>query len=341
MSAARAGTHAVVAGLGSYLPPRIVTNDDLAAHLDTSDEWIRSRTGIATRRWVERGVSTSDLAVEAGMLAMKAADDDMVDAVVLATTTPDRLCPATAPEVAARLGLTGRAAFDVSAVCAGFLYGVAVSAGLVASGAATRVLLIGAETYSTILDPADRTTRAIFGDGAAALVLRAGRADEPGAIGRCVLGSDGEHSELINIPAGGSRQRSSGVPAAPAEHYFQMRGGDVYRHAVERMTAAALESLELAGWEPGDVDRFVPHQANARIAAAVAERLGIEPARVLGNIAEVGNTAAASVPLLLTESAADGRLEPGHRVLVAAFGGGLAWGATTLVWPHVTALPSR
>jgi 3-oxoacyl-[acyl-carrier-protein] synthase-3 len=340
MTAAGANS-AVVAGLGSWLPPRVVTNEELAAQLDTSDGWIRSRTGIAARRWVEPGMTTSDLAVEAGLLAMKAAEDGMVDAVVLATTTPDRHCPATAPDVASRLGLTGTAAFDISAVCAGFLYGLAASAGLIASGAAARILLIGAETYSTILDPADRTTRAIFGDGAGAVVLRAGRADKPGALGPCVLGSDGEHNDLIMIPAGGARQRSSGVDAAPGDHYFRMRGGEVYRHAVDRMTAAAQEALRRAGWTPGDVDRFVPHQANARISAAVTERLGIDPERQVANIADVGNTAAASVPLLLTEAAADRRLLPGQRVLVTAFGGGLAWGATTLVWPRVKALPKR
>lgn len=333
--------HAVLAGLGSWRAPRVVTNAELAAVLDTSDDWIRSRTGISERRWVDPGTSTGDLAVEAGTLALKASGEGLVDAVVLATTTPDHHCPATAPEVAARLGLTGVAAFDVAAVCAGFLYGLATSAGLIAAGLAGRVLLIGAETYSTILDPADRTTRAIFGDGAGAVVLRAGRADEPGALGPQVLGSDGGQQQLIRIPAGGSRQRSRTTEVSPADHWFRMEGGKVYQHAVERMTAAAHEALARTGWSVRDVDRFVPHQANARISAAVAERLGIDPPRALTNITEVGNTAAASVPLLLTEAAADGRLRPGHRVLLAAFGGGLAWGAATIGWPAVTALAKK
>lgn len=330
--------HAVVAGLGSWLPSHSVSNDELAGYLDTSDEWIRSRTGIAARRWVDQGTTTGDLAVEAGRLALRAASEDTVDAVVLATTTPDRRCPATAPDVAARLGMTGTPAFDVSAVCAGFLYGLATASGLIAAGTAQRVLLIGAETYSTILNPDDRTTRAIFGDAAGAVLLRAGSADEPGAIGPCVLGSDGENRDLITIPAGGAEQRSAGTDAPPEDFYFQMRGGDVYRHAVTRMIESAEEALVRTGWAADEVDRLVPHQANSRISAAVAERMGIEPDRQVTNIEHVGNTASASIPVLLAETAADGRLKPGHRVLIVGFGGGLAWGATTLTWPDVPAL---
>jgi 3-oxoacyl-[acyl-carrier-protein] synthase-3 len=331
---------AVLAGIGSWLPPRRVTNDDLSSYLDTSDEWIRERTGIGVRHLVEPGISTGDLATAAGERALRAAGAHRVDAVVVATTTPDRLCPATAPEVAYRLGLGGVAAYDVSAVCTGFVYGLATAAGLIAGGTATRVLLIGAETYSAIIDPKDRASAVIFGDGAAAVVLRAGAPDEPGAIGPCDLGSDGGNSDLIEIPAGGARQRTSGEPALPEDHFFKMRGREVYRHAVERMTGSALTALERAGWSTSDVQRFVPHQANARISAAVAERLEIDTGRVVANIEHVGNTAAASIPLLLAEAAADGRLEPGHRVLLAAFGGGLTWAATTLVWPDVIAIPA-
>ncbi len=375
-------TAAVLAGLGGCLPPRVVTNGELAAYLDTTDEWIRGRTGIAARRWVEPGTSTGDLAVAAGARALRAAgvagvagaavaggpggvpgggSDGVagvagvaggvaglaglaggvaggVDAVVVATTTPDRLCPATAPEVAFRLGLAGVAAYDVAAACTGFLYGLASAVGMIAAGSARRVLLIGAETYSTIIDPKDRSTAVIFGDGAAAVVLRAGDPGEPGAIGPCDLGSDGGGSDLIEIPAGGSRQRSAGSRTQPEDHFFQMRGKQVYRHAVHRMAGSAQVALTRAGWGTAEVDRFVPHQANGRISVAVAERLGIGPDRVLANIEQVGNTAAASIPLLLAQAAADGRLLPGHRVLLAAFGGGLTWAATTLVWPEVAAL---
>jgi 3-oxoacyl-[acyl-carrier-protein] synthase-3 len=332
-----ADRHAVICGAGTWLPPRVVTNDDLATDLDTSNEWITSRTGIRVRHVVDRGMATSDLATEAGTLALKSAGGGNVDAVVLATTTPDRLCPATAPEVAARLGLTGVAAWDVSAVCSGFLYGLASAVGIIASGTADRVLLIGAEAFSTIINPHDRTTAVIFADGAGAVVLRAGTADEPGVVGPCVLGSDGGGSDLICIPAGGARQRSSGEQMTEADRYFQMLGGEVYRHAVQQITDCSLRALRRAGWGVQDVDRFVPHQANIRICASVAEGLGIAADRQVSNIDRVGNTAAASIPLLLAQAAVAGELRPGHRVLIAGFGGGLTWGAATLLWPDITA----
>jgi 3-oxoacyl-[acyl-carrier-protein] synthase III len=327
---------AVLAGVGGFLPPKVVTNDDLAAYLETSDEWIRGRTGIATRHWADPGVATSDLAVQAGLLAMRSAGESDVDALVLATTTPDRPCPGTAPDVATRLGLSGIPACDVSTVCSGFLYGLATASGWIATGMARSVLLIGAETYSTILNPKDRNTTVIFGDGAGAVLLRAGDSGDPGEVGPCVLGSDGAQSDLITIPAGGSRQRSRGEQVDPADLYFQMRGRDVYRHAVERMSESATRAVAHAGWSMSEVDRLAPHQANAKISASVAERLGIPQDRVLANIAQVGNTAAASIPLLLAQAAAEGQLSEGHKVVLTAFGGGLTWGAATVSWPDVT-----
>jgi 3-oxoacyl-[acyl-carrier-protein] synthase III len=258
-----------------------------------------------------------------------------VDAVVLATTTPDHPCPAPAPQIAARLGLGPVAAFDVAAVCSGFLYGLAAAGGLIASRAAASVLLIAADAFTTIIDPEDRTTAVIFADGAGAVVLRAGDADEPGALGPLVLGSDGELSHLIEVPAGGSRQRASTAEPAPGDQYFHMLGRETYRHAVEHMTTASRQAVDDAGWQMDDVDRLAAHQANARILATVAERLQIPPERQLSNIAHVGNTGAASIPLLLAHAAADTTLAPGHRVLLTAFGGGLSWGATTLTWPEV------
>ncbi|WP_221351190.1 beta-ketoacyl-ACP synthase III [Streptomyces beigongshangae] len=328
---------AVIAGIGSYVPPDVVTNDALTARLGTTDEWIRARTGILTRHRVAPGIATSDLAVEAGQRALKSAGVSQADAVVLATTTPDQPCPATAPQVAARLGCTGAAAFDVSAVCTGFLYGLATASSLIAGGIADSVLLIAAEAFTTIVDPDDRHTAVLFGDGAGAVLLRAGTVGEPGATGPFVLGSDGGSSELIEVPAGGSRQRSARLPAGPGDTYLRMRGRDTYRHAVERLTAASQQAAHGAGWNLADVDRFAAHQANARIIAAVAERLSMPPQRLLSNVAQVGNTGAASIPLLLSEAAATGRLTVGHRVLLTAFGGGLTWGATTLTWPDITA----
>lgn len=326
---------AVIAGIGAWLPPDVVTNHDLSARMDTSDAWIRQRTGIRQRHIAARGTAASDLAVEAGRRALESAGERSIDAVVLTTTTPDRPCPATAPVVAARLGLEGVPAFDVAAVCTGFLYALAASAGLIATGTAERVLVIATEVYSAIVDPDDRGTAVVFGDGAGAVVLRGGAPEEWGALGPFALGSDGGHEELIQVPAGGSRQRKSGAPPGPGEEFFTMRGKEVFRHAVLRMTTACEEATRAAGWEPGRVDRLAAHQANARILAGVSERLGLAGDQPLTNIEQVGNIGAASLPVLLAHSTERGELKPGHHLLLTAFGGGLTWGATTLIWPEL------
>lgn len=327
---------AVVCGLGSCLPERVVTNDDLSRELDTSDEWIRSRTGIGQRHQAEPGTATSDLAAEAGRRALKSAGLDTVDAVIVATTTPDRTCPATAPTVAWRLGLGTVPAFDVGAVCSGFLYALATARGLIASDAAATVLVIGAETYSAILDPADRSTRAIFGDGAGAVVLRAGTPDEPGGLGPTVLASDGSGNDLIAVPSGGSRDPFRAATADRADPYFRMQGKRVFRQAVERMAECSLQVAESSGWLLDAVDVMVAHQANLRILHAVADRLGLPRERCHVHLDRVGNTAAASIPLALADASSSGRLRPGHRVVLTAFGGGLTWGATALTWPDVS-----
>ncbi|MEV0600158.1 beta-ketoacyl-ACP synthase III [Streptomyces sp. NPDC050315] len=326
---------AVLAGVGGYLPPDVVTNDDLSARLDTSDAWIRSRTGIAERHVAPRGTATSDLAVAAGRQALRSAGSPAIDAVLLATMTPDHPSPATAPEVATRLGLGNVAAFDITAMCAGFVYGLGVAAGLIAGRAAEHVLVIGAEVLTTVVDPSDRALAVLLADGAGAVVLRAGTPDEPGALGRVVLGSDGTRGELLRIAGGGSRERQSGRPPAPGGEYLRMQGREIFRQAVERMTESSRSALEAADWKSGDVDHLVAHQANARILAALGAELDIPAERQLTNIAHTGNTSAASVPLVLAEAGADGRLRPGDRLLLTAFGGGLTWGATTLVWPDV------
>lgn len=326
----------VIAGLGAWLPPRVVTNDDLARRLDTSDEWIRTRTGIAQRHLVEPGMATVDLATEAGFRALKSAGDAEVDAVVLATTTPDRSLPAGAPEVASRLGLSGVAAFDVAAVCTGFVYGLATCAGLISSGIADRVLLIGAETLSSILNPDDRATAVIFGDGAGAVVLRAGDPDELGAVGPFDLGSDGEGSGLISVAAGGSRRPASLGGPVTQDVYLFMDGREVYRQAIPRMVASSKAVLQRAGWDVAEVDRLVGHQANIRILDAVGDRLGIPADRRVVNIERVGNTGGASIPIALSDAAADHMLQAGHRVLLTAFGGGLTWGSVVLTWPDIT-----
>ncbi|MFC8221485.1 beta-ketoacyl-ACP synthase III [Streptomyces sp. NPDC057362] len=332
------GWAAVVAGLGAWLPPTVLTNADLAGQLDTSDEWIRSRTGIRQRRVIAPGEATSDLAVEAGLRALKSAEASEADVVVLATSTPDHPCPATAPDVADRLGLMGVAAFDVSAVCTGFVYALGTVTGLIASGYARSALVIGADTFSTILAPNDRTTRAIFGDGAGAVYLRAGLATEPGALCGLHMGSDGSRSELIEVRAGGSRQRSTGRPAEPADTYFTMAGRPVFAQAVRNMAASVRRTAQRAGWDMHMIDRVVLHQANARILAAVADQVDLPADRFPSNIDRVGNTVAASIPLALADASADGGLTAGQRVVLGGFGGGLTWGSVALVWPDLTAI---
>lgn len=329
----RPQTAAVVDGLGTFAPPRVVSNDDFAATLDTSDEWIRTRTGIVNRHMADPDTATSDLAVEAGARAMKSAGTEEADAVVLATTSPDQICPSTAPKVAARLGLGTVPALDVNAVCSGFVYGLATAAGLVAAGVANRVLMVAADAITHFADPEDRSTVVLFGDGAGAVTLRAGDSDEPGAVGPFDLGSDGMQDKLITVPAGGSRRPATQETLAAREHYLSMDGREVYRQAIPTMLESSLRVLERAGWEVADVDRLVAHQANARILEMVADRLGLPRERCTINIDRYGNTAAASIPLAL----ADAELQSGDRVLMTSFGGGLTWGSTLMTWPELQA----
>jgi 3-oxoacyl-[acyl-carrier-protein] synthase-3 len=310
----------------------VLTNEMLAARMDTSDEWIVSRTGIRERRVVTPDTATGDLAVQAGAHALKSAEVDSVDAVVLATTTPDHRCPATAPSVAARLGLGRIAAYDVGAVCSGFLYGLASGAGLVSAGIADRVLVIGAEAFTTIIDPDDRTTAPIFGDGAGAVVLEAGDEAQRGALVGFDLGSDGDLADLIMIPAGGSRRRSS---EAPGDQFMKMQGRPVFMNAVTRMVESTRNVLEKTGWPADSVDLLVGHQANVRILHAVADQLGLPHEKAFVNLDRYGNTAAASIPLALADAAGNGQLNPGDRVLLTAFGGGATWGAVALEWPRL------
>lgn len=325
---------AAIEGLGTCVPPRAVTNAELAEHLDTTDEWVRTRTGVEQRYVADPGTSTADLAVEAGARALKSAGGGPVDTVVVATTTPDRVCPTTGPEVASRLGLPQVAAFDVHGACAGFIYGLATSVGLLASGAAERVLMIGAETMSRMVDPTDRTTAPLFGDGAGAVVLRrAASDDEPGAVGPFDLGSDGDLSELLVVDAGGSRRPADAESFGQGAHFLRMDGREVYRQAIRRMVESSRSVLDRAGMAVSDVDRLVGHQANVRILDAVADRLGVPAERRVVNVARYGNTSAASIPLAL----ADLDLEPGQRVLITAFGAGLSWGSTIILWPDLSA----
>jgi 3-oxoacyl-[acyl-carrier-protein] synthase-3 len=338
MPTGTAGSAAVIAGIGAWRAERPVSNEEVCAALDTTNEWIMARTGIANRYVVRPGTSTSDLAVAAGRLALESAGRSRVDAVVVATSTPDQVCPATAPTVAASLGLCGVPAFDIGAVCSGFVYGLATATGLLRAGFFDAVLVIGADTFSTIVDPADRSTAIIFGDGAGGVVLRTGSAAEPGAVRAVDLGSDGDHAHLVGVAAGGSRQRSAGSCASRRDYQLAMRGPKLYPHAVTRMAASCRAVLDSTGWAVEDLDCLVPHQANQRITEAVMARLGLTAEQAFSDIERLGNTAGGSVPIALADAASRGRLREGDRIVVTSFGAGLTWGSATFTWPDVKAL---
>lgn len=326
------GRHARIAGVGSALPRRVVTNADLERlGVDTSDEWIFTRTGIRARRFAEGEETASGLAAEASLRALESAglDPASVDLTVVATFTGDQPLPSTASFVQARLGITG-AAFDLAAACAGFIYATEVAAAQIATGSAETVLVVGTEVMSSYLDFADRTTCVLFGDGAGAAVLVPG--EEPGLMGS-VLESDGRYARVLEIPAGGSAAPPSADTLARREHAIRMPDGrEVFKRAVRGMSEASSRLLEKAGLSLEDVSLLVPHQANARIIKAVAERLSFPMERVYLDLEDVGNTSAASVPIALDHAWREGRLAPGDVILTVAFGAGLAWGANLIRW---------
>jgi 3-oxoacyl-[acyl-carrier-protein] synthase III len=318
-----------VIGCGSCLPANVVTNDELAKRVDTSDEWIRERTGIRQRYIAGDGEKTSDLAVGAGRAALVDAGIDAgeLDMIIVATTTPDESFPATATIVQARLGMTRGAAFDVQAVCSGFIYGMAVADSLIKTGAARTILLIGAETMSRLLDWNDRTTCVLFGDGAGAIVLQAhiGQGDnsDQGVLNTRIF-SDGRLHDMLYTDGGVSSTQTAGK--------LKMQGKEVFKHAVTNIAAAIQASADAAGIPVDAVNWFVPHQANQRILDGTARKLGIDPAKVVSTVALHGNTSAASVPLALATAVEDGRIKRGDLVLLEAMGGGFTWGAALVRW---------
>ncbi|MET4622136.1 3-oxoacyl-[acyl-carrier-protein] synthase-3 [Arthrobacter sp. 2762] len=314
---------AVVRGLGGALPRKVVTNEHLSAVMDTSDEWIRRRTGIAERRHSDETESTSVLATTAGRRALASAGVDSAGLLIVATSTPDKVCPATAPKVAANLGLRGIAAFDVSAVCSGFVYALTTATWAIRSGSVDSALVIGADTFTRLLDPTDRTTSVIFGDGAGAAYLSAGTADEPGAIKASTLHSDGEGETLIHVPEG---------PGS----FFEMQGKEVFTQAVAAMSGSVETVLASAGWAADDVDSLIAHQANLRILNTVASVTGIPGSRAEVHLDRVGNTSAASIPLAMTDAGTKGHRSPGDKVVLTAFGGGTTWGAIAMTWPSIS-----
>lgn len=319
----------VVRGVGHYLPERIVENAEFEGKLDTSDEWIRSRTGIERRHFAAEGEMTSHLAIKAAEAAlndagMQAAD---IDAIVVATSTPDFTFPSVATMVQAGLGNTHGFAYDVQAVCAGFVFALTNANGLILSGQAERVLVIGAETFSRIMDWEDRSTCVLFGDGAGAVVLEAaegsGNRDDRGILSSD-LHSDGRYRELLYVDGGVSSNGKAG--------HLRMQGNQVFRHAVTKLAQTAHTALDKIGLTGADVDWLVPHQANSRIISATADKMGLPMERVVLTVQDHGNTSAASIPLALSVAKEQGKLQTGNLVVVEAIGGGLAWGAVVLRW---------
>lgn len=319
----------VVRGTGHYLPERVVENDFFAQTLDTSDEWIRSRTGIERRHFAAEDQRTSDLAIAAARAALDDAgmEADQIDAIVLATSTPDFTFPSVATMVQAGLGMTRGFAFDVQAVCAGFVFALANADGLIRSGQADRVLVIGAETFSRIMDWTDRGTCVLFGDGAGAMILEAaedsGTSDDRGVLATD-LNSDGRYKDLLHVDGGVSSTGTSGV--------LRMQGNLVFRHAVEKLADTAHRVLDKAGLSAGDVDWLVPHQANLRIISATAQKMQLPMEKVVLTVADHGNTSAASIPLALSVADRQGKFQERDVVVTEGIGGGLSWGSVVLRW---------
>ncbi|SFA77034.1 3-oxoacyl-[acyl-carrier-protein] synthase III [Poseidonocella pacifica] len=319
---------AVICGVGHYLPERVVPNSEFESTLDTTDDWIRSRSGIERRHFAAEGEMTSDLATKAAQAALADAgiDASQIDAIILATSTADLTFPSAATMVQAALGMEKGFAFDVQAVCAGFVYALSNANALIVSGQAERVLVIGAETFSRIMDWTDRSTCVLFGDGAGAVVLAAaegeGGTDDRGILATD-LNSDGRYRDILYVDGGISTQNTG---------HLRMQGKEVFRHAVEKLAETAETALAKIGMTGEDVDWIVPHQANIRIIQATAKRMGVPMDRVVVTVQDHGNTSAASIPLALSIGRANGQIKSGDLVVTEAIGGGLAWGSVVLRW---------
>jgi 3-oxoacyl-[acyl-carrier-protein] synthase-3 len=327
------GRRVRILGTGSYVPPKIITNEYLEKLVDTSDEWITSRTGIKERHIVEDGVAASDLAFEASKMALAdcGLTIDDIDQIVVATVTPDRLFPSAACTLQEKFGIKGNAAMDLSAACSGFVYGLAAAGGMISSGILDRVLLIGVETLSKLVNWKERETCVLFGDGAGAVVLGPSDDDSKGLLS-VRMASDGGSGSLLELPAGGSRMPATHETIDQGLHFIHMQGNEVFKYAVRSMDEMARDALAKAGQEIEDVDLLIPHQANLRIIAATAKRLGISMEKVFVNVNRYGNTSAASVPLALDEARREGRIKDGDLVELVTFGAGFTWGAAVVRW---------
>ena len=319
---------AQVRGVGHYLPKRVVPNSEFEASIDTSDEWIRSRSGIERRHFAAEGETTSDMATAAARRALDMAGltADDIDAIIVATSTADLTFPSAATMVQAKLGMTKGFAFDVQAVCAGFVFALANANALIVSGQANRVIVIGAETFSRIMDWSDRTTSVLFGDGAGALIVEAATGTGTNAdrgILATDLNSDGRHKDILYVDGGVSTQSTG---------HLKMQGKEVFRHAVEKLASTAHTALDKTGLSGDDIDWIVPHQANLRIIKSTAQKMGVGLDRVVLTVQDHGNTSAASIPLALSVGVERGQIKPGNLIVTEAIGGGLAWGAVVLRW---------
>ncbi len=324
--------YAAIAGWGKYLPERVLSNQDLERIINTSDEWIRTRTGIVERRLVQDGETTSTIAVRAARAALDRAElaPFSLDLIITATATPDYLFPATACLVQEELGAIRAGAFDLEAACSGFLYALAVGTQFIRSGVYENILIIAAEALSRFVNWQDRSTCVLFGDGAGAVVLRA--TSRPRGLLASTLGAYGAGGELLILPAGGSARPANNETVVAGQHYIHMKGNEVFRFAVRKMGEAAEEVLKQAGLTLEDVDLFVPHQANLRIIQAVAERLNLPEERVYVNLPRYGNISAATIPIAICEAAEEGRLQEDNLIIASAFGAGLTWAAAAIRW---------
>ena len=318
-------TFSRIIATGSYLPARVVTNDELARTVDTSDEWIRTRTGIRSRHVAAEGELASDLALVAAQRALQAAKMTAgdIDLMIVATTTPDIIFPSTACILQAKLGVAGCPAFDVQAVCSGFVYALTIADLFIRSGQTKRALVVGTEVYSRILDWSDRGTCVLFGDGAGAAIVAA--SEQPGILA-AKLHADGSHKDMLCVPGSVNAGKVAGTP------FVHMDGGSVFKFAVRVFEEGAKEVLEAANLKVADLDWFIPHQANIRIMEATAKKIGLPMHKVISTVHHHGNTSAASIPLALDEAVRDGRIRPGQMLLLEGVGGGFTWGAVLLRW---------
>lgn len=337
--------YAHIIGWGKYVPPHIVTNDDLAKKMDTTDAWIRERTGIVQRRIASDKESTAAMAIHAARAAIETANirPTEIDLVIVATATPEYPFPATACLVQSAIGAERAGAFDLEAGCSGFVYALATAAGMIRSGLHNTILVVGAETLSRIVDWNDRATAVLFGDGAGAVLVRA--SERAGGVIASLLGADGSGGDLLILPAGGARHPAGPDTVLSKMHYVRMNGREVYRFATRVMAEATQSVVKRAGWSLDQIDLFIPHQANARIIESAAKSLKVAPEKFFVNLQHYGNTSAASIPIALCEAIDAGKIAPGDRVVMVGFGAGLTWAACAIEWtarkPGAPPLPRR